>query len=329
MSKRTIAVGDPQAPIEKFFEILEKNRVLTPSGRIAPEIVLISIGDHFDWGPPEARSHATRGGTELLSWLLSHDPEQAIVVFGNHDLARVGELAQFDDTTYAHARSVADAIYAKDRDNLEAELLARDFSCFEVAQRHLVERSLRDGRASLAHATARDRLYVHSAVTVDDLSAIGLSLTEMEDAFVVASAINAFVSRRVAAWTGGPLDISPLHTYGVGGEEGRGILYQRPSHADLSDAQLFEGPPRRRFDPRRLPLGITQIAGHIGDEKCRKLLAPWVEDEPAPRGTLRSLWTDGHAVRYRSGVQERAQMIFIDGTMNKAEVADYQLYQER
>jgi hypothetical protein len=328
MSQRTIAIGDPQAPIEKFFEILERHRVLTSSGRIAPNAVLISIGDHFDWGPPETRAHSTRSGTEILRWLLSHDPAQAVIVFGNHDLARVGELAHFDQASYEIARSNADAIYSVDRQDKEAEQLARDFSCFEVEQRVLVEAALRDGRATLAHASARDRLYVHSAVTRDDLSAIGLSLTDMEDAFVVAASINAFVSKRVAAWTGGPLDLSPLHTYCAGGEEGRGILYQRPSHPDTSPHEMFAGPPRRRYDPRRLPLELTQIAGHIGDEKCRKLLGPWVTDgHPAKRGLLRSLWTDGHDVRYRAGIQENARLIFIDGTMYQAEVADYELYE--
>lgn len=344
MSARTVAIGDPQASIEKFFAILERNHVRI-GDRVAEDTRLISIGDHFDWGRPDEREHATKSGTALFEWLLAHDAEQTIIILGNHDLARVGELAGFDQETYEAAREEADRAYRGNRRNdvdkeaeaklLEkypsiptAELIARDFSCFEVRQRELVKKAIHEGRAKLAYATARDRLFVHAGVTRDDLFAIGMSLMEMEDAFAIAAAMEAFFKRRVAAWLDGPLDLSPLHVPGdaVLGE-GRGIAYQRPSHPSTSDAALFEGPPRRRFDPRTLPLSITQVIGHIRDEKCRKLLGPWVEDAPEPPGRLRSLATDGHRVRYVNGVQKDARMIFIDGAMRDAEIERYELFE--
>lgn len=336
---RFFAIGDPQAPIEKFKAILARHGVIDSADRIERDTQLLSIGDHFDWGARELRQKATESGTALFTWLLAHPPEQTIIILGNHDLARVGELAHFDRDSFAAARDEADPIYAAkdaaaEKKLLEkfpsmptAESLARDFSNFEVEQRELVSRALRQGRAKLAHALDRRRLFVHAGVTRDDLAGIGVTSHEMNDARIVAEAINSFTAARVSHWRHGRLDLAPLHVAGdARSGEGRGIAYQRPSHPDTSSADLFEGPPRRRFDPRNLPLQLTQIVGHIRDQKCRKLLGRWVEGEKQPNGALRSLWTDGHDVRYTTGVQPNARMIFIDGSMSDAEIENYDLF---
>jgi hypothetical protein len=44
------------------------------------------------------------------------------------------------------------------------------------------------------------------------------------------------------------------------------------------------------------------VIGHIGDEKCRALMAPWVEPKAAAPGQLRTLLTDGIHVGYVAGV---------------------------
>ena len=54
---------------------------------------LVSIGDHFDWGERADRPTARKSGLALLSWLSAHPADQVVVIAGNHDLGRVGELA--------------------------------------------------------------------------------------------------------------------------------------------------------------------------------------------------------------------------------------------
>jgi hypothetical protein len=114
------------------------------------------------------------------------------------------------------------------------------------------------------------------------------------------------------------------------------MLYHRPaqptgSHRDAFGRDLFAGPPRRRFDPRRLPRGLVQAIGHIGDRKCRDLLAPW---GPSPAtatfGRVRHLRTDGSDGSYALGVPDRwnagdAVMLFLDGTMAHGRARPYEL----
>ncbi len=336
------AIGDPQAPIERFFEILDRAGLLGDDGRLRPEVFLVSIGDHFDWGPIAAREAATRGGLQILSWLAAHPSDQVVLLAGNHDLARVGELAHFDAEAFARARAEADHAYRFDRSAEAgflarhpqlptAELLSRDYSCFSVEQRSLVERLLRSGRLRLAHAEAHDLLLVHAGVTCDDLAPLDLPSSELGDARSLAQALNGLFDRSVAAWQGGPLALEPLHRPGDGRRgEGRGILYHRPSHPERVEAELLEGPPRRRFDPRALPAGLTQVVGHVRDAKCRSLLGPWGDGELPEDGPVRQLVTDGREVRYgrRTGRRSdgEAAMVFIDGGMACAPVDRYELF---
>ncbi|MDQ3262465.1 MAG: metallophosphoesterase [Myxococcota bacterium] len=344
---RRLAIGDPQAPLETFLRVLEGHGALGEDGRLSSEVQLVSMGDHFDWGRPADREQAIGDGLALLSWLAAHSPEQVVILLGNHDLSRVCELSWFPtDQAYLEARARADALYrgstvpseAQTRAFLEefpflssVEALARDLSTFSVAQRRLVQRLLEAHRVGLAHAPSPELLLVHGAVTTDDLRLMGIAEEQGRQPEVVAHVLNGFLRRVVEAWDGNePLDLHPLHQFQSREGEGRGILYQRPAHPQRSDPQELSGPPRRRFDPRRLPRGLTQATGHIRDNKCRALLGEWARDPaPAQEGALRTLRTDGARVEYAVGVPtlgpEETGIVFLDGGMNWTAPEHYQL----
>lgn len=346
--KRRLAIGDPQAPLERFLAILDGHRGLGDDGLLAPDVFLVSMGDHFDWGKRNDRDKATADGTALLAWLAAHPTDQVEMLLGNHDLGRVGELVRFDDRTFALARGEADAIYGDGKgsaDNaLEArfrqlhpdlpttEIAARDFSTFSAAQRTLVEALLRAKRFRIAYAATPQLLLCHAGVTEDELDAIGVSVAARADALVDAIALNAALDAAVTAWRGKtPLSIGALHVPGSGKTgEGRGIFYHRPSNPAFEDVSYFAGPPRRRFDPRRLPRGLVQAIGHVRDAKCRTLLREWHDGASPLDGPLRHLATDGGDVLYRRGVPVRwekkvAGMIFLDGGMSHVDPSAYEL----
>ena len=45
---RTLVMGDPQGPFDKLLEVLGRHGVLD-GDRLAKDVVLVSIGDHFDY----------------------------------------------------------------------------------------------------------------------------------------------------------------------------------------------------------------------------------------------------------------------------------------
>ena len=45
---RTLVMGDPQAPFSKLLEVLDRHQALD-GDRLASDVVLVSIGDHFDY----------------------------------------------------------------------------------------------------------------------------------------------------------------------------------------------------------------------------------------------------------------------------------------
>jgi hypothetical protein len=337
--QRRFAIGDPQAPIEVFLEILDRHDLLDDSGWLVAGASLISIGDHFDFGAFEERERVARSGLELLGWLAAHPADQVEIIAGNHDLGRVGELVGFDDESFAVVAARAREAY-RDGDpdpTLEAalldrwpalptaELAARDFAAFTVAQHNLVKRLLRAGRMRIAAPVAVDVLACHAGVTTAELDALGFDASAA-DATAVAAAINTAFDQAVAEWAGrGPLSSPILHTPGdAESGEGGGMLYHRPANPEVTgEPETYAGPNRRRYDPRTLPIGLTQIVGHISDAKCRDLLGDWVEGETAP-GQIRHLETDGEQVVYRpgrpetlTGAGDRARLVFIDGGMNK------------
>lgn len=341
---RYFAIGDPQAPLEAVLEVLERNDLLGPDGWLVPNVHLVSIGDHFDWGGSQERPRAAEDGLAVLSWLAAHAPDRVTLIFGNHDAGRVGELAGFDDETFdaVHAAAVL-AYRGGDPDpELEralcerhpalptSEVAARDFAAFRVAQRELVAALLGARRFRLAWLAPGDVVVSHAGVTRRELDAVGLPASEHDDPRAVVEALERHFEARLDAWEGEPLDIPELHRPGdwVRGE-GVGMLYHRPAKPD-DDAVVdaADAGMSRRFDPRSLPLGITQVVGHVADAKCRELLGDWVRDDASNPGEVRHLLTDGRSVAYRSGLPptpEHATMIFIDGQMNRTPRDAYRL----
>jgi hypothetical protein len=355
-ARRSIAIGDPQAPLERFLEILDRHDLLGEDGQLARGIHLVSMGDHFDWGHPDERLSAGESATRLLSWLAAHEPSRVTILVGNHDLARVGELVGFDDDTFGQAQEEARALRAipfgqAGRAERRHAFLSRfvslpsvgvalrDLSTFARAQRDLVAALLRTGRLRAAHAAAPDLLLIHAGVTPDDLDAIRYPRGRARaGAAGIARALNERFDAAVAAWDGvTPFALESLYRPGsYDGGESRGIFVQRPADPEEGEAALFEGPPRRRFDPHTLTMGLTQVTGHIRDNKCRDLMPRWSDGAPAVDGPLRHLWTDGREVRYRRGMPDDAErlfasdgraamLLFADGGMNHAPPAHYEL----
>jgi hypothetical protein len=346
---RRLAIGDPQAPLERFFAILERHRLLGDDGRLSPAVHLVSMGDHFDWGGRGDRERASTDALRLLSWLAAHPSDQVTLILGNHDLGRVGELVRFDDASFAEARTEAEAIYfdggaevdpsveerfrRRHPDLPTAEIAARDFATFSSRQRALVEALLRARRFRVALAASERLLLCHAGVTLDDLAALGMSTRASSCATDVAAALDDALGSALAGWDGGsPLAIPHLHQPGdAAAGEGRGIFYHRPSDPTREHAHLFAGPPRRRFDPRRLPKSLVQGIGHIRDNKCRQLLVGWHDGSGASDGPLRHLSTDGREVRYARGAPARwsedvAGIVFLDGGMAHAPLDRYEIF---
>lgn len=354
---RRVAIGDPQAPIERFLEILDRHDLLGDDGALHRDVLLVSLGDHFDWGAVEERERAADSGYRLLAWLASHAADQVVIMASNHDFSRVGELAGFDERTWAEARQEAIALRAipmgttgrQERRHAFLErwrvlpsvgVLVRDWGTFETRQRDLVAALVRGGRYQAAWAAADDLLFVHAALTPDDLDLIQFPAGPRGDARAIAGAVQVVLSEAVAGWNGGALSVGELHRPGSYADgESRGILVQRPADPDTGDMDLFRGPPRRRFDPRILSgmAGVTQVVGHIRDNKCRDLMPRWHDRAPSRDGPLRHLWTDGSTVRYARGMPHAAEveqiaggraagMIFTDGGMNHTDPAQYELF---
>jgi hypothetical protein len=339
---RHLAIGDPQADITRFFAVLDRHGLLGPEGWLLPEVQLVSVGDHFDWGRAHEREEVATSALRLLAWMAAHPADQAVLLLGNHDLGRVGELAGFTDARFAAAQAEADRIYqgddtdeARERDFLtrypevpNVELVARDFGTFREAQREWVAHLLRAGRFRVAHAAAEHLLVLHAGVTREDLREVGLPESQWAHAPSIADAFDRALGTAVAAWKQGPFSIPGLYHPGSAAYgEGRGIFYQRPSLRP-EDAAWRAATPRRRFDPHRLPPGLTQVVGHTRDKRSRELLG--LPPEEARDGVLRHLVTDGTTLRYRPGAPSptgpgEAVLVFTDGGMRESPLELFEL----
>lgn len=338
-----LAVGDPQTDIHRFFTLLEQRSLLTPDGWLRPDAQLISVGDHFDWGPPEDRDAIALSGLQLLAWLAAHPSDQVAILAGNHDLARVGELADFTDATFAEAQVEADRIYAGGHPDAAAEqaflqrypqvpnveLIARDFSTFREEQRTWVTYLLRERRLRMAYASAPGLLVSHAGVTREDLLALGIAQDRHNNAHAAAYALNDTLDTAVENWKGGPLTVPGLYQPGsreLG--EGLGIVYHRPS-TQPEDAERTRQSPRRRFNPLNLPLGLTQVIGHTRDKRARELLG--LPPAAAPSGGLRHLVTNGKRFTYAPGPPpktewEDAVLVFTDGGLNDSPLESIEFF---
>jgi hypothetical protein len=344
-------MGDPQAPFAKLREVLERHGALD-DGVVADNVALISIGDHFDYDF-RAPEQAGREGLALLRWLADHDAGSVTLLIGNHDISRVMELAGVTDEQFTAARTLARAV--DDGSRTEAEFRAafpalppsgvvgRDYASFSIAQRDLVIELLLAGRFHLALAAVlpdgRDVLVTHAGVTSRELDLLGLA--DERDPRVIAAALeaqlHAAVERVRADWQRGvptALTLAPIHLAGATGEEGGGLLYHRPSNPARRDAnkawELAPGRPRR-FDPRTLPPGLTQVAGHSGHNKCLTELGDWATAAARGRlhGGIRTLRVLDGDVTYDLGIappaDNAADLILIDGELRRVPASEVDL----
>lgn len=333
---RVVAIGDPQASTRTFFAVLRRANLLAESGWLRSDVRLVSIGDHFDFGAFDIRARSARSGLCILSWLAAHSPRHVTLIAGNHDLARVAELVSIDDAGFERAAREADALYRGNAGRrLEAEFLsrypefpsiemvARDVSSFSVAQRELVVRLLREHRFRLAHSEA-GVLSCHAGATRDDLDRARIPSRSHDDPDAIAAALNRLFDAAIDAWDETqPFEIPGWFAAGSAKTgEADGFLYHRPAQFDGTAAH-------RRYDPRRLPLGLVQAVGHVRDPKCRALLGSWVRDAPGPEGSLRHLHTDGVNVSYArttgDATPSDARLVFIDGGMHAVDPNHYEL----
>src|SRR6185503_8124975 len=135
---------------------------------------------------------------ELLRWLASHDPEQVVLLLGNHDASRVMEMAHLTDEQFEAARKLARSIdetehrdgdaAAKQRTREEyvpafpelppPGVLGRDYASFTTEQRALVKQLLLAGRFHLARVgelpDGRIALITHAGVTTRELGILGI-----------------------------------------------------------------------------------------------------------------------------------------------------------
>jgi hypothetical protein len=337
---RTVAIGDLQASAQRIFEVLTYHDLLDEEGRLRGDVQLLSIGDHFDYGTRSGGllGQARRDGHDVLAYLAAHHPEQVVILLGNHDAARVMELAFVSDERFEEAVPlVAElmALWATDPEAYRVRLVDyaarfpelpgpglvhRDYSAFTSDQRALVQEMLMAGRFRLA-ATARLPtgelvLATHAGLTMREVALLGVSsISAGELAPALTQRLEAAVAAVAPAWQRGelaPLSLAPLHLpCAIGREgmpelpEGGGMLCHRPSDPDRpgADRQWEAAPGRpRRFHPRSLPAGVLQLAGHTGHPKCVEELARWsvssMREEPCGR---RSLRVRGEEIRYQLG----------------------------
>ncbi len=298
---------------------------------LAEGVGLVSIGDHFDFllGAPEAEP----AGREILAW-LAHQRSSTVILLGNHDVARVAELARMSDAMFAEAKVASREIEAArrrdPRDPAAAEALVerfferfpdmpspgmarKDLASFSEAQRALVRRLLVDGTfrlAALATVHGRTALLTHAGVTRREVDLLQCS----DDARAIKEGLDALLAGALARvtsdWARGEptaLDLGPLHVMGRARREGGGLLYHRPARSDREgvDAeweQASDAP--RRFDPRALPRGLVQVIGHSGHARCVRDLPGWVADGAERHGVpLRTLAVAGDVPRYEAGIQ--------------------------
>jgi hypothetical protein len=324
--RRWYVLGDPQTPHDRVRAALARAGLLTPDLRLRDDVGLVSLGDHFDFpGDPD-------DGARTLAWLTSHPPSQCVILAGNHDLARVMDLARVSDEDFAAARTDASqalalqAFVRRFPHVPTAALAARDYHHFTVAQRAQVSSLLRAGRVVLAAtATLRDggeALLTHAGVTGREVALLGVRADPRE----IAVALNDTLRRAVARWReGDALDLGALHVAGAAGEEGGGMLYHRPAFPDGADPDAWRADRPRRFDPRVLPHGMVQVCGHTGHAKCRALLGAWVEAEAhaVRSGGARTLSVRGDVVRYAMGLRARegddATLYLLDGDLPRCD----------
>lgn len=348
-----LAVGDPQTTFERFLGVLRRNDLIGEDGSLRAEVGLVSIGDHFDFQAHDGRSLAdtARDGVDILRWLAKHPPEQVVILLGNHDVARVMELAFESDDSFAVARALAAECKSESppaakhqtfRDRFPRiptpDVAHRDYSSFTVEQRALVQELLLAGRARLAcHGYHRGKpvLLTHASVTNAEVHHLGVEPRAEAIALALEARLRAAVAAVRGAWERGEpaaLNLEPLHYAGRDGREGGALLYHRASQKEDEPGDAAPV-ARRKFHPRELPRGLVQVQGHCGHHKCREHLADWLGPAAAARdrGGLRTLAVSDASTVYDAGIAPAgdgdATVYFIDIEMNWPTLTDFPLFE--
>jgi hypothetical protein len=280
-----------------------------------------------------SQAEAGLEGVAILHWLAGHAPDQAPILMGNHDAARVMELYRMDDAAFGEARHLAavlddDAFAQRFPDIPTRGIARRDFSGFCEAQRRCVQSLLLSGRMKLAQAVrlldGRHCLVTHAGVTAYVLA--GLGIPDERDPQRIAQALNGLLAARVAVvaddWKAGvprALDLSPIHHAGVTGEEGGGLLYHRL--ATTQDGWSSGGPGPRRFAPDAIPRGLLQAVGHTQHRKMAELLPDHAGRADVAPGQLRCVVFGEDDFEYRAGREAGdadTVMWFFDGGLHYA-----------
>jgi hypothetical protein len=328
--EKFLVLGDPQARLERVLSALEHQGALGEDGYLRPELGLVSMGDHFDFRlegqDPAGLVEGQRDGLALLRWLAQHPPDQVFILGGNHDFARVMELAHETEASWAQAQAL---VATFDRKVTPAQrtafaaafpriptpgMVRGDYAMFSVAQRELVQALLLGRRMRLA-LTARtgdgtEVLLTHAGVTLREQELLGVA--PGAGPLVVGRALETLLDHALlqveAHWRSGraaALSLAPVNVSGSSGQEGGGFLNHRPVHPewpDLARDWAWRAESPRRFDPRRLPAGLVQVIGHTGHSMCRRELHIWSASTPSGPVSVRTLHSTGQACSYREGV---------------------------
>lgn len=337
-ARRWFAIGDPQTTFDTFLDVLRGHGLLH-DGKLRDDVGLVSIGDHFDFDPRgRALDAVGRDGTNILGWLADHPEDQAVILMGNHDAARVMELAAETDASFAAARALAETAseeaFRAAHPRIPTRAIAlRDYASFAEHQRTLVQRLLLADRMRLACVGSRggvSLLLTHAAVTDAQVTELGGDANAASLADRLNQRLRDAVARVRDAWSSGraaALDLAPLHVAGRDGREGGGLLYHRPSAKRGDDDAMAP----RRFDPRALPRRLVQACGHTGHHKAKKELTPWVRPTAASRdhGGLRTLSVGDEGPAYDMGIlppaPANATLYMIDIELNARVVPDHPL----
>jgi hypothetical protein len=342
--ERFLVLGDPQAPLQRLFEYLDHQGLLTDDGWLHPDAGLICVGDYSDFAAEDAEA-AGYDGVQFLSWLAAHPSTQTVLLLGNHDAERVCCLSACSLAAY-HASQAAYlslvACPSRDQRRMFLEtwtaehshhppiVAAHDYRAYVPAQGDMLRRLLLAGRIHLA-ATGVDEhgrpvLITHAGVTTREHEILG----RPRDSSAWAHALQAFLARAIIqarpAWEAQrriALDLTPLYTGWEHYRPNGGMLIHRPDVRQPSASYQMDlglDPPiaPRAVDPADFLLyGLHQVVGHtVASRRLVPWLAPRVNERAnaAPIGHL--LWlrpdADGWCLDCRTSQAVTTSLTFVD-----------------
>lgn len=305
--RRSVVLGDPQAPLDHLMNILAEQNLLSATGWLRPTVQVVCVGDYVDYGSGDPEQ-AGLDGVAFLAWLAAHDPQQAVLLIGNHDIERVCSLAVATPTTMDAARRAADELKAlPDRPTRRSFLqdwigahpsfppmvAARDYESWHPEQAPQYRRLLADGRLQMAVVATvagmdAPALITHAGVTRTWLVTHGLSA----DPDTIATRLNLDLATAVdvvrASWEAGCL--VPLvfrhHAAWEPMQPSSGLLVHRPRSDPRDDRHHNHLGLDEPIFPRSLPVaeflvpGLVQVVGHTRTNRLPQMVGTWQGCEP-------------------------------------------------